>query len=372
MQKCIHILTHEYPPQRGGAGIYCREIALAASGNSISVTVWAPKESAKDDGVKSKNLPWRCNQSVISSWRLFCETRKFVLSNNTDFMIFHLAELGSSRAFLRFGWVIRKKLRFILTIHGSEILRFTRNPLEKWLFRKLLLKCEKIHVLSHFNKQKLIKFCPTVEDKICLIPGAPSSNLIGTRSLANNSSNENKVHILCVGRLHPRKGQDQILLALDKLSKQEQNKIVLRFVGPKTKPKFVKRLVEICDKLQVEVFFEGDCSDQKLSKLYSSSDIFILTSMPLSNSVEGFGFVYLEASSYGLPIIANRTGGVEDAVINGKTGLLVEPGDIEGLSDKLKKLVVDDKLREKIGKEGKRWAKNFTWDRVALSLYNSD
>jgi phosphatidylinositol alpha-1,6-mannosyltransferase len=94
--------------------------------------------------------------------------------------------------------------------------------------------------------------------------------------------------------------------------------------------------------------------------------------MPLSKSVEGFGFVYLEASSYGLPIIANRTGGVEDAVINGKTGLLVEPGDIEGLSDKLKKLVIDDKLREKLGKEGKRRAKNFTWNKVARGLYNLD
>ena len=109
-----------------------------------------------------------------------------------------------------------------------------------------------------------------------------------------------------------------------------------------------------------------------MRELYNSSDLFALTSMPKAKSVEGFGFVYLEASSYGLPIIANRTGGVEDAVIDGKTGLLAKPGDIKGLSIILRKLVINDKVRERIGKEWKRWAKNFTWDKVARGLYNLD
>ena len=79
--------------------------------------------------------------------------------------------------------------------------------------------------------------------------------------------------------------------------------------------------------------------------------------MPRAKSVEGFGFVYIEASSYGLPIIANRTGGVEDAVKEGETGLLSEPGDILGLSLLLEKLIKDHKLRERLGKKAKHGPK---------------
>ena len=147
---------------------------------------------------------------------------------------------------------------------------------------------------------------------------------------------------------------------------------MVRFAGPKTKPNFFDKLVNISETFAGEVIFEGDCTDDKLGKLYSFSDIFALTSLPLPNSVEGFGFVYLEASSYGLPIIANRTGGVEDAVIEGKTGLLAQPGDLKELSQLLNNLVNDEKLRKRIGLEGKIWAKNFTWEKVAQELYNLD
>ena len=151
--------------------------------------------------------------------------------------------------------------------------------------------------------------------------------------------------------------------------RRRTKKIALRIVGPQTKPKFFNSLGEISRKFRGKVIFEGDCTDEKLSELYSSSDIFVLTSMPLTNSVEGFGFVYLDASSHGLPVIANRTGGVEEAVIDGKTGLLAEPGDIRELSRCLLDLINNRKLRNKLGQEGKRWAKTHSWNRVTKELY---
>ena len=69
--------------------------------------------------------------------------------------------------------------------------------------------------------------------------------------------------------------------------------------------------------------------------------------MPRNKSIEGFGFVYLEASYFELPIIANRVGGVEDAVIDGKTGLLANPGDINGLTNLIKELVENENLRKR-------------------------
>jgi phosphatidylinositol alpha-1,6-mannosyltransferase len=369
MRRIVHILTHEFPPYIGGAGVYCYEMGLAASKLGEKIKIWAPVKSVRNEYFDLKDLPWKGSQGILTSWKLVTEIKNFIPSNDTE-DIFHLAELGSSRAFLRFGWMIREKIKIILTIHGSEILRFTRNPIEKWLFRKLLQRSVKIHVLSKFNKQKLTEFCPSVEHSICLIPGAPSSSLRDNRSSFNQLNGKNKIQILCVGRIHPRKGQDQILLALKSLPKEQQNKIVIRFAGPKTKPKFFEKLSKISNGFAGKVIFEGDCTDFKLRKLYNSSDIFALTSMPVVNSIEGFGFVYLEASSYGLPIIANQTGGVEDAVIKGKTGLLAQPGDLKELSQLLNNLVNDEKLRERLGKEGQKWAKKHTWEKVAKTVYN--
>ena len=368
---CIHILTHEYPPHRGGAGTYCFEMGLATSKLEQNIEVWAPSGSEKNDSFDIIELPWRGSQGIFASWRLIKKIKKFISANDNE-DIFHLAELGSSRAFLRFGWMIRKKIKLILTIHGSEILKFTRNPIEKWLFRKFLLRCERIHVLSKFNKQKLTEFCPSVEHSIYLIPGAPASRVINQYPSSDRLERENGIQILCVGRIHPRKGQDQLLLALKTLPKELQKKIIVRFAGPKIKPKFFEKLLIISKDFDGKVIFEGDCTDGELGRLYSSSNIFALTSMPRNKSIEGFGFVYLEASSYGLPIIANRTGGVEDAVIEGKTGLLAQPGDLKELSQLLNNLVIDEKLRAKIGQEGKIWAKNFTWGKVAQELYDLD
>ena len=55
--------------------------------------------------------------------------------------------------------------------------------------------------------------------------------------------------------------------------------------------------------------FTGDLLDQELQQAYNEADFFALTSIPRTKSVEGFGFVYLEASAHGLPIIAHKTGG---------------------------------------------------------------
>ena len=371
MHRFIHILTHEYPPQRGGAGAYCYELGLAASKIFQNIRIWAPHASTKTEGIEMDELPWSGSQSLLASWKLVRRLRKFVLRNGSHDQ-YHLAELGSARAMVRFGWMIRKKIRLILTIHGSELLIFRKYSLESWLFKKLLLRCEKIHVLSHFNRGELLKFCPQVGEQIRLIPGAPASGLLRLKSEKKCKGNRKDFHILCVGRIHPRKGQDQLLIGLKKLPLNLQSTIVVHFAGPETKAKYFQKVRKLGNEFQGEVIFEGDCSDSKLANLYQTSDIFALTSLPLARSIEGFGFVYLEASAYGLPIVANRTGGVEDAVLHEETGLLTEPHDINSLSSLLERMINDKKLRERLGEKGQDWAKSHSWKQVAEKLYGWD
>jgi glycosyltransferase involved in cell wall biosynthesis len=129
-------------------------------------------------------------------------------------------------------------------------------------------------------------------------------------------------------------------------------------------------LTNLSKDLAGKAIFAGERNEIELKTYFKRADIFTLTSICQKNSVEGFGFVYLEASSYGLPIIANRTGGVEDAVIDQKTGLLAKPGDIKELSALIEKLVLDKNLRERLAKEGQKWAKKHNWEKVAKAVYN--
>ena len=119
------------------------------------------------------------------------------------------------------------------------------------------------------------------------------------------------------------------------------------------------------EKSGCKVEFLGDLSNTQLRTEYEQADLFALTSIPLPQSVEGFGFVYLEASAHGLPIVANRTGGVEDAVLNRQTGLLADPKNQSEVTKHLVKLMEDRDQRDTMGNAGFQWAAEHSWSKVA-------
>ena len=368
MNSKVIMITHEYPPYKGGAGIYCEELAYAANKIGVDIEVWAPKGAATNNRFSIIELPWKGSQGYIASCCLITYFLKQKLTKREDSII-HLAELGSMRAFVRFGWLLHFVPPPILTIHGSELLRFTRNPLEKWLFKKLLQRAIKIHVLSKYNKTALLEFCPKIKKRIHCISGAPARRVIPRTKKTSTILDAKKLNILCVGRIHPRKGQTELLKALCCLTNKVQKELVVTFVGAYTKQKYFKKLNFLKNSFAGEVLFTGQISDDKLKSYFQSSDIFALTSVPSHNSVEGFGFVYLEASANALPVIANRVGGVEDVVLDGTTGLLSEPNDPISLAENIIKLVENPKLREKLGGNGRIWAAKHSWGDVAKKLY---
>lgn len=364
----IILLTHEFPPTKGGAGIYCKELSESACKQNINIEVWAPMGSVNQSDILFKNLPWKGSQSWLSSLLLIIHLRAF-LSNTNKIITLHIADPGVSRAFIRLGWLLPKNHRKIITLHGSELLKFTRNPLERFLFRKLLNKTSLIHVLSRFNAERCERFSKQDKSKIRLIPGAPSSVVLSHPFPQLKKRDTEGIQILCVGRIHPRKGQLELLQALLTLPENLQSSITAIFAGPVNQSSYMKKLKCVAVNFAGEIRFTGEVSIEDLRLLYLESDIFSLTPIITKKSVEGFGFVYLEASYFGLPIIATRVGGVEDAVLDRKTGLLSDPDHQEELKSNLTKLVENRSLREELGANGINWAKKHKWENVAKELY---
>lgn len=111
-------------------------------------------------------------------------------------------------------------------------------------------------------------------------------------------------------------------------------------------------------------------NQSELKELLSLSDVFLYPSLPFKGWEEQFGYSMAEASLMELPIISTRSGSIEDVVINGETGLLVKPGEVESLTEAMLKLGLDQVLRKKMGQAGRRYIiKNFSYQIVAEKFY---
>ena len=97
------------------------------------------------------------------------------------------------------------------------------------------------------------------------------------------------------------------------------------------------------------ITFEGEVSESALDELFARCDIFCAPSR-----YESFGLMNLEAMMFSRPVVSCRVGGINEVVVSGETGILVDPDDAEGLAQALRSLVDDPALRERMGTAGRR------------------
>lgn len=157
---------------------------------------------------------------------------------------------------------------------------------------------------------------------------------------------EETVRLLTVSRLVERKGH---LKVLDAMVNLPNVRYTIVGDGPMRKP--IQDKIDALG-LQERVTMMQYVSDGKLPELYGSHDIFVMPTTKTSTDREGFGIVYIEAGLFGLPVVATNQPGVDEAVIDGETGLLIEDTP-EGLRAAIEKLASDRELRLKLGAAGR-------------------
>jgi phosphatidyl-myo-inositol dimannoside synthase len=119
------------------------------------------------------------------------------------------------------------------------------------------------------------------------------------------------------------------------------------------------------------VEFLGAVSDERRDALLAGAHVFAMPSREPSDSAggEGFGIVYLEASSFGLPVVAGNVGGPREAVLDGETGLLVDPTDPTAIAAALTRLLKDPERARAMGLRGREWVKReFSWEAAGVQL----
>jgi glycosyltransferase involved in cell wall biosynthesis len=179
-------------------------------------------------------------------------------------------------------------------------------------------------------------------------------------SLLSKSADDDKF-ILCFGRIDVHmKGIDVLIPAFEKISGNfPMHRLVIAGRGNDSDIKWVANRIEksSChDKIQCEV----NISEGKKKSLFKTA-----TFVCMPSRYEGWNIAAIEAAASSKATLGTRIHGLTDAIKDNETGLLVQPENIDELAEKMKLLLSDGTLRERLGRNGYVWAQQFTLERVA-------
>jgi len=359
------IVAQDYPPLSGGIATYSTSLAKEFSA-SDDVTVLAL--GAKEARVYDQSRPYRTIRT--SSCPLFHFPGLFflfpwLLKREQFDVVLHFTWLTS---LLSYFWKNIFPIPYFISVHASEILddkRTYRRRIKKMLgrWRQKSLECAQgLFPVSHYTAN-MLKGMGLSEQRIHIIPnGVDIHRFSPTQEERSGSSPV----ILTVARLDLHKGHDYVLEALYILAKKGVD-FTYHIAGCGEEEHQLGARVRDLG-LSKKVKFLGFVTHHALPDLYASADIFVMASREIpgrQDMIEGFGISFLEASASGLPIVAGRSGGVPDAVRDGKTGLLVEPDDPSAIADALQRLISDAKFARQLGDEGRRWVvSEMQWQHV--------
>ena len=171
------------------------------------------------------------------------------------------------------------------------------------------------------------------------------------------------LRFLTVSRLVERKGHTQVLMALAEL-KQSQSipKFQYDIVG---EGPMAQSLKDLAGQLHLdEVEFHGAVDDKELETFYANADVFLMPVLNDQKDKEGFGFVFIEAANYEVPSISTQISGVDEAIIDNQTGILVKPNDHADLCRAIALLSNTIEIRLRFGKQAKEHVEqNFTCEK---------
>ena len=214
------------------------------------------------------------------------------------------------------------------------------------------------HVLvdSHSQKKFLVENGVVSQKKSCVLGDGSISGVNTLRFRPNpqarrtfrkkNKIPDEDIVFVYVGRLKRDKGIPELLAAFEKIAKKNSSMWLL-LVGPDEEN--LGRLIQASPAI-TKTIMVGHTSSPDL--YLAASDIFVLPSHR-----EGFGSSVIEAGACGIPAVASRIYGLTDAVVHGRTGLLVTRGDVGELAQAMERLGKDRKLRLRMGRVAQRRAK---------------
>lgn len=350
----ILFVNYEYPPLGGGGGV---------------VNAWLAEELARRHDVTvltsgAFDLPEReitNNVEIIRSKTLFRRQmavanlpsmasfviggarrgRKLVSSRDFDVMNTHFAlptgPVGTSISRSR-------QIPNVLSVHGGDLYDPTkwmsphRHAVLRSLVRHIVACADAVVGQSRNTNENLMRYYhPPTEPR--LIPLGIPRPIAPTVDRKELGIARNDFVMITIGRLVARKGIDQLITVLARLSREDARLVVVGD-GPDLD---ALRQQAMQQRLSSRVTFTGFVSEQQKVNWLAASDIYVSTSQH-----EGFGLVFVEAMAQGLPIVCYDNGGQTDFLASGVNGAIVPLNDMEAFTRAVRDLKDDVEKRRAI------------------------
>lgn len=357
---------------------------LVRKGNEVVVYTSDAKDmenriSVRQAEIEGMKIHYFRNTSMflVKSSKLFITPELFanLQKDLKSFDIIHAHEYSTYQNILLHKLCKKYSVPYVIQAHGS--LPKIGRPARKWFYdaffgSKLLKDASKVIALNKMEVHQY-RLAGVPFEKIALVP-----NGIDLSQFAKLPSkgcfrkkfgiDENKRIILYLGRLNKIKGIDVLISAFASIVKKIDN-VVLIIAGPDDGYLLeIENLVRLL-KLKDNVLIVGPLYGMAKLAAYVDADIYVLPS-----TYETFPVTILEAYACSKPVIASMVGNLNDLVLDGVTGLLVEPRSVNKLSNSILSLLNDPQKKEQMGLNGKRLVyENFTTEKVAdklQSIYN--
>lgn len=373
----LAFITQDFPPETGGIQTYSFEIAKNLHALCDYFLLIAPDKKNAADVDKALNYSVKRikSRNTLLGLNLLNRLEKLVEDNEID-TVFH-AQWQTLLPSLK----LKQKGKISKVVAAAHAREFLFNPYEnipflgKWYTNyrnKLIKEVDLFLPVSHYTKQILLDLGIEASKIKVVTNGTNPENFYpkNVDTLKQKLGLESSPVLFTVCRHVKRKGIATVLNAMPDILKDFPNlKYIIGGSGPETES--LKQLTFALGIDKNVIFFTGRIPTADLNDYYNLCDIFVMTPLSILPDIEGFGIVYLEANACEKPTIGSESGGIPDAVIHNKTGLLVEEQNPKAIAEAVIKLLKNDELRHKLGKQGREIVENkANWRVICKEIYS--
>lgn len=358
----ILIISSEFPPQPGGIGNHAYNLAFGLSNEGFNVVVVTDQRSStgREEESFDRDVPFKIHRIKRRSIRVIMYVQRILAARRHAKTVSTIIATGKFSLWIG-GFLNRfKEVKRIAVIHGTEV-NFKSKAVKRSI-ELALKKFDQIVAVSEYTKSLI----DHLKLEVSVIPNGINNSNWNKTSTQSKTLQGNPI-ITTVGRVSERKGQRNVIKLLPELTMLYPD-MHYHCVGIPTE---VEECIKEAKNLNVDslITFHGSQSEESLKYILSQTDIFVmLSSESKTGDVEGFGIAVLEANAMGIPAIGSINCGIEDAILEGKSGRLIRHNDPSSFKDAIQDLLAN---REHYQQGAIQWAKQHDWSNI-IKLYISE
>jgi len=371
----ILLVTNDFPPRRGGIQSYLENLVreLVQMGTH-TLTVYAPKWAGAEDfdavaAADGYAVVRHPTTLMVPEPSVAVRMRRLIARHDIDTVWF-----GAAAPLALLTPLARDAgaSRVIASTHGHEV-GWSMLPLARTALRRIGNDTDVVTYISHYTRDRFASAFGPRAALEHLAPGVDTDrfepNSVARAELRARYRLGERPVVLCLSRLVQRKGQDMLIRALPAI-RQRVDGTALVIVGGGPYRDALHRLAHQFGVADHVVFTDAVPGDE-LPAHHAMADVF---AMPCRTrgaglDVEGLGIVFLEASASGVPVVAGRSGGAPESVLDGETGLVVDGWDVGAIAAAVGDVLADPDRAARMGVAGRQWiVDNWQWRYKAQRL----